>query len=351
MLKLLYFPIIHEPYIFSAQCGDYQSDSLFHGLRSLLGDQIVDGYPMWHMYDDADQERLKATWGKGFTIYGTLPNIKVDREDLHERIFKKDFNYVICPIHHTLNGRWAEINTTINALLEIYGSHRVVVVDGWDRPAIHRKIAEKTLYFKRELSDEFADVAHPISFSFPKEKIRDPLERVNDFAPLVPSSMPEHQATYIYTEEDEYYKSYQTSYFGFTSKKGREDVISESWDTMRHYEIIGNGCVPFFTNIEKCPTHTLTRFPKDLCIRAKKLRGVHPGTKEPYKPDVDTYIGTCKEILPGDDRGFIDFDKFDIDGYREIAEEFRQRMLTHLTTEAMAKYFMDKVLNNVVKSR
>jgi hypothetical protein len=25
------------------------------------------------------------------------------------------------------------------------------------------------------------------------------------------------------------------------------------WDCLRHYEIIGNGCMPYFENIEKCP--------------------------------------------------------------------------------------------------
>ena len=345
-MKILYLPLIPGQVLQSEAVGDYQADTLFHGLRSVLGADVIDAVHLWHMYNTADQERLKKTWGKGFTVYSTLPEIEIDRDDIDNKVKNQYYDFIVIPIHHTLNGRWYEIASVVNGMINVYPQEKIVLIDGWDRPQISKPIARKVQYFKRELSDEFSDVAYPLSFSLPKEKIRSPLEREHDFSPMIPSSLPEHQATYIYTEEDPYYTQYQKSYFAFTSKKGREDVISESWDTMRHYEILANGCVPFFTNIERCPVNTLFKFPKDLCVRAKKLKGVYPGTKQPYNPEVDTYIGTCKEILEPENRGHINFDEFDMDEYNELNQEFIEYTKNNLTTESMAQYFLDKIQEN-----
>jgi hypothetical protein len=40
---------------------------------------------------------------------------------------------------------------------------------------------------------------------------------------------------------------------------------------MRHYEILGNYCIPYFVDLEKCPIDTLNRFPKDLLLEAREL--------------------------------------------------------------------------------
>ena len=36
------------------------------------------------------------------------------------------------------------------------------------------------------------------------------------------------------------------------------------WDSLRHYEILMNGCIPLFLNIDKCPERVLTNLPKKL---------------------------------------------------------------------------------------
>ena len=358
-MKILYLPLIPTQIVSEDspdydKIGDYTVDTLFHGLRSILGNQIIDGYRMWHMYQDADPDKLKNTWGKGFTTYGTLPPMDFDRDemgfydDLSRRIEMKDFTYIICPIHHTLNGKFNEVHHALISLLEIYEPHRIALIDGWDRFEMDRKIAKKAPYFKTQFSDKNEDVAKPISFSLPKEKIRNPLERSFDFAPLVPAFMhfdDPHQESYIYEDEDQYYQDYQKSYFGYICKKGREPEMNESWVTMRHYEVLANGCMPFFTDVEKCPKNALFAYPKELCIKAKKLKGVYPGTKEPYDPKKDTFIGTSKYILPGKDRGHIDFDEFDLNEYNNLNEEFIEYTKTHLTTEAMASYFMNEITN------
>ena len=52
-------------------------------------------------------------------------------------------------------------------------------------------------------------------------------------------------------------KNYQDSIFALTYKK-------MGWDSLRHYEILMNGCIPLFININKCPEKILTNFPKQI---------------------------------------------------------------------------------------
>ena len=70
-------------------------------------------------------------------------------------------------------------------------------------------------------------------------------------APLIPGKM----NTYIYEREDDYYNMYRNSLFGLTYKKA-------GWDCLRHYEILMNGCIPFFLDLRNCPKYSLISFPK-----------------------------------------------------------------------------------------
>jgi hypothetical protein len=49
-----------------------------------------------------------------------------------------------------------------------------------------------------------------------------------------------------------------------TIKKG-------GWDCMRHYEIIANGCIPYFPNIENCPQNTMALLPKNIILEGNQL--------------------------------------------------------------------------------
>ena len=40
---------------------------------------------------------------------------------------------------------------------------------------------------------------------------------------------------------------------------------------MRHYEILANGCIPYFIEIEKCPKQTMFLLPKELLIEGNVL--------------------------------------------------------------------------------
>lgn len=125
---------------------------------------------------------------------------------------------------------------------------------------------------------------YPISFSIPESKIVDSVpEKRKTFAHIVPND----PSTYIFTDEASYYNDYQSSVFGLTCKKA-------GWDCMRHYEILANGCIPFFTDLETCPPETLTHFPKELVLAAIKSK-----TPEDYIPSLLAYTRkrlTCRAM-------------------------------------------------------
>ncbi len=85
-----------------------------------------------------------------------------------------------------------------------------------------------------------------------------------DWGTVIPGKM----ETYVFRDEKSYYEDYQKSYFAVTHKKG-------GWDCMRHYEILANGCVPYFHDIVFCPDNTMVDFPKKECREANDI--VHSG--------------------------------------------------------------------------
>ena len=101
----------------------------------------------------------------------------------------------------------------------------------------------------------------PITFSIPDEKI---IQSIPKKTKLLSSLIPGDLKTYIYHTEKEYYAEYQKSCFAMTTKKA-------GWDCMRHYEIIANGCLPYFPDIDMCPLFTMFMIPKALLYRSNRL--------------------------------------------------------------------------------
>ena len=52
------------------------------------------------------------------------------------------------------------------------------------------------------------------------------------------------------------------------------------WDCMRHYEILANGCVPVFLDINNCPELTMTSLPKDKLLEVLTISKKENGIKE-----------------------------------------------------------------------
>jgi hypothetical protein len=102
---------------------------------------------------------------------------------------------------------------------------------------------------------------YPITFSINQRKILDeiPLKQ-KILAHIVPGEL----STYIYDCEADYYQDMRSSFFAITKKKG-------GWDCLRHYEILANGCIPLFENLEQIPATIMTHFPKEVVLEANKL--------------------------------------------------------------------------------
>lgn len=152
-----------------------------------------------------------------------------------------------------------------------------------------------------------ATAVYPISFSIPEEKVVSSIpQKELDFAPLIPGDL----STYIYNDEETYRQDYQRSYFAFTRTKGGADC-------MRHYEILANGCIPYFTDLDQVHPMTMTHFPKELVKEAM--------------------------CLPGVEAGRIDHSIFDKTRYFQILEQLLQHTREHLTCKKMAQYILEKI--------
>ena len=153
------------------------------------------------------------------------------------------------------------------------------------------------MYFKRELTEEHPNSV-PITFAIPTPKLAKPNKnKIQEYATCIPGQ-PE---TYIFKEEQPYYEDYQKSYYGVTMKKA-------GWDCMRHYEILGNYCMPYFIDLEDCPIDTLSSFPKELLLEAKELAN-----------------------------------NFDEQKYYIILDKVFEHTKQHLTTKSLAKYVIERV--------
>lgn len=155
--------------------------------------------------------------------------------------------------------------------------------------------------------DCYAQITFPIQFSISEVKVVNAIpEKDRDFAFIIP----ENRDTYIYDNEADYYKGYQRSYFAVTQKKG-------GWDCMRHYEILANGCIPYFVDIDKCNPNNMCFLPKQLIQAAMNLEGV-------------SYLN-------------IDHTKFNKEKYYVILEQLLEHTRKYLTTRSMAQYILDAI--------
>jgi hypothetical protein len=202
------------------------------------------------MYRDEVKKRnydVSNLWGKGFTLYNLLSNYQqIDRTDIENKIKANYFDFII---FGSIDKAQLFFDKAINS------KSKIIFVDGNDSPFINEQITDKGVYFKRELISDNIKNVYPINFAIPKEKIIHTInpKPSNILAPLIPGKC----STYIYENEQEYYRAYQDSIFALTYKK-------LGWDSLRHYEILMNGCVPLFLNINKCPEKILTNLPKKL---------------------------------------------------------------------------------------
>lgn len=238
---------------------DYQNDCLLIGLKELYGADVVDYNKQSHNYVTYDEQAAKGLYGMGMSVTRVLPDLEVDRTDITSKIKNRYFDYIVY-------GSIWRCSDYIDTILKYYPKNKVVAVDGEDETNIHKSFDLGIVYFKRELTLNINRL-FPISFAIPTNKVNFNKAKTKDFSFITPLN----RQTYIYNNEVDYYKDYNDARFAVTTKKA-------GWDCMRHYEILANGCLPYFINIEHCPVQTMTHFPKKLCADLIKQMGSTPST-------------------------------------------------------------------------
>lgn len=272
------------------QTQDYLRDCAAHGFRTLLGPEFVDVNRLDSLYVGADRTKM---YGRGYTLYGLLPDEPIDRSDIPKKIRTKYFDLIVYGSIHRNQDYLHEV-------MSMYPSDRIVLLDGEDHPGHLSGIPATT--FKRELHRPVPGV-HPIQFSIPEEKILTsrPIKKR-----LMAPCDPLDRSTYIYTDEASYYQQYADSYYGATMMKA-------GWDCLRHYEIMSQWCLPYFRALDACPPSIMTKLPKS------ELRLIQAA--------IDSSYSGCYDMLTGI--------------YDALINPVMNVLRKELTTTAMAKYILD----------
>lgn len=301
---------------------DYLSDTVFHGLRQLLGDSVVDAVKLDYMYNSFPEKEKHTIYGKGFTVPTRLPDIYIDRTDIVHKIISKYFDFIIFGAPYS-----SDCMELINLVTLHYDSRKIVFINGGDSwpPGQQTPPAINGIHFLRERFEN--DNTIPLSFSIPKENIISDVPNKRFYLmPLIPNV----RKTYVYETEQAYNAMYRDSMFGLTWRKN-------GWDCMRHYEILSQGCVPLFLDIKNLPASMMIHFPR------KQLEEVL---------DVAIQIENYNKNMNFSYENFViqDIDFYDIQfkhpesyGYYDIADKLLQYTKTYLTTEYTAKYILDSI--------
>lgn len=313
--------------------NDYLSDLLLHGLRENYGKDIIDYPGSWHLYSDEVQKRQinqNKLWGKGFTLNNSLNEFNsFDRADISNKIKNNFFDLVIY-------GSIRRSDLFLDLVIDKKIKH--VYVDGEDDTFIDTKFSNQSLYFKRELNKK-TNSALPISFAIPKSKIA---ENINQnprdlLAPLIPGKLD----TYIYEKENDYYEMYFNSLFALTYKKA-------GWDCLRHYEILANGCIPLFLDLNNCPHETLKSLPKENLLSILNQNEFILSYYNPFKLYKKKFL-TFSKIIKGINSLYknknVDVFLKDNKDINILRQELLEYTKSELTTSKLAKYVIENTNN------
>jgi hypothetical protein len=282
---------------------DYVADSLFHGLRTLLGPDAVD-YPkrsaLYTTYPEDDGRRL---YGRGFGLYRLLDDVPVDREGALARARSGGFDAVV------FGSIWRDWHWWVSLHDRISPGTALAAVDGADMPWMYPygptwwksprtwflpRAHTKAKYFKREWTPTTARMRwlglpgrvhlHPIAISYPEEKLAaSPPAKTQDFQshivdPDVAARQPASGTSYAFEREQDYRADLEASRFGVTTKR-------KGWDALRHYEIAAAGAVPCFRDLgrkpSRCAPHGLVHGvnclaysgPEQLFAQVREIQG------------------------------------------------------------------------------
>jgi hypothetical protein len=263
---------------FTDSCEDYLADGVFHGLRTILGKDVVDYPKAERLYRGCPARIREQIRGNGFTLYGLLEDIEINRHNVQHKVRSGFYDVVI----------FGDIGRQLGAFVQSLPNltaENTIILDGsdsespypysgwfWRNPRYwFLPRANRFHYFKRELTPRtlhyrtFLTIPEsicrmlpypsnwsPIAFSIPAVKIikaattRTQLFPKQIIDPEVAAKVSGATVDPPYSTEEEYYSDLQASRFAITCKRG-------GWDCLRHYEFAAQGCVLCFRDLDRKP--------------------------------------------------------------------------------------------------
>jgi len=272
-MKLLFVNDFEKP--------DYQNDMVYHGLVNTPGLFVYE--TSWPRYMLAGYPNPGSLYGRGFTLYARMMHTpKLSPSWVVEEKIKDKYYDLI--VYGSIN----RSDSFLDSVLSSYPASKIVFIDGEDEDDISRPdLLNKGHYFKRELYAN-TDGVRPIGFSIPKELVLEKTpKKTKAFANVVVS----YSKNYQFDNEQDYYSEYQRACFAVTQKKA-------GYDCLRHYEILANGCIPIFSDIDKIPETTMVNFPKQFLkdLYSKLLYDVDEDSAV-YPEAIQTLLDYTREHL------------------------------------------------------
>lgn len=285
---------------------DYQCDCLFHGLCSLPNVDVYILSDYKYMFQGNEETYLLKQYGMGFTITNRIPATKKHKHSMEQAIENIETHFYDAVVY----GSIFRYDVLLQHVLQNYKKEQIIFVDGEDldygvtyqkrvkgllkQPIFHKEMRDKALYyatkglfFKRELRETDRTFFYPITFAIPEENI---ITNVTTKEMYLAAIIPGKKETYIYDNEKDYYHGYQIAYYGLTFKKS-------GWDCLRHYEIMANGCIPYFPDIAKCPSTTMYNFPRSIILETNRLYKKHNLNSYLYSFYCKELLGYTREVL------------------------------------------------------
>jgi hypothetical protein len=249
-MRILFIPTVNLD-----KQGDLLEVSLLHGLRSVLGENLID-YPRKKiMYHDFSETKKETLHGRGNTLL-TYPIL-----DLSENQRKlQNIDAIIYGDGHMYGeGKMKELHSLTKNIWVIDGHdlhgnapRKIKIKEGDDEIEVIGVQFKKC--FKRELVEDGLDLVFPTGFGIPTHRIRPICFSKKDqlFQKTAPDNSTFGEVKDLgggfihhkFTNEEDYYDDLSRSWFGLTCKKG-------GWDCLRHYEIIAAGTVLLFRDYNK----------------------------------------------------------------------------------------------------
>jgi hypothetical protein len=236
--------------------SDYLQDSIYLGLKDLYGTDVESILDCSYLYKGCEINR-NLFWGKGFTYTNILPpELNVVSTNTVEKIQNNYYDIIIYSFV-------SRNSAMLDEVMRVTNGKNVILINGEDENHRFEHYNENVLYFKRELVTTEKKNILPINYAIHKSKLflgeKIIKQELSNSKPSLDNCTPTSSSFYIFDNEVDYYNDYQISKFGVTKKKG-------GWDSMRHYEILANKCIPLFDDLNECPVNTLTNLPKKTLI-------------------------------------------------------------------------------------